>query len=146
MSDASKREEKQKWTIEKLKLDNARKSRGIYFIDPEDEEFKDIMKNSQRKLEIPMPAAMHCKLQRCPYRETCCALREHKTKYACIVEADDTMRIRMEGAHHRDHEDYIAGKGTNSQIFPMPQEMKFPDAKAAVEKELENSRKYRHGS
>ena len=39
-SDASKRKEKQKWTIEKPKLDNARRLRGIYFIDPEDEEFK----------------------------------------------------------------------------------------------------------
>ena len=36
MSDASKRKEKQKWAIEKPKLDNARKLRGIYFIDPDD--------------------------------------------------------------------------------------------------------------
>ena len=43
MSDASKRKEKQKWAIEKPKLDNARRSRGFYFIDPEDEEFKDII-------------------------------------------------------------------------------------------------------
>ena len=60
-SDASKRKEKPKWTIEKRKLDNARKARGIYFIDPEDEEFKEIMKNARGKLEIPMPAAMPCK-------------------------------------------------------------------------------------
>ena len=46
MSDASKRKEKPKWTIEKPKLDNARRLRGIYFIDPEDEEFKEIMKNA----------------------------------------------------------------------------------------------------
>ena len=37
---------------------------GIYFIDLEDEEFKDIMKNVCRKLKVPMPAAMLCKLQR----------------------------------------------------------------------------------
>ena len=47
MSDVSKRREKQKWAIEKPKLDNVRKSRGIYFIDPTDEEFKEIMKNAQ---------------------------------------------------------------------------------------------------
>ena len=58
MSDASKRKEKQKWAIEKPKLDNARRLRGIYFIDPEYEEFKDIMRNARRKSEIPMPAAM----------------------------------------------------------------------------------------
>ena len=50
MSDASKRKENQKWTIEKPKLDNARNLRGIYFIDPEDEEFKDIMKKARGKL------------------------------------------------------------------------------------------------
>ena len=71
MSDASKRKEKQKWSIEKRKLDNARRLRGTYFIDPDDEEFKDIMKNAHRKLEIPMPAAMPCKNRREEYRETC---------------------------------------------------------------------------
>ena len=55
-SDASKRKEKQKWAIEKPKLDNARRLRGIYFNDPGDEEFKRKMKNARRKLEIPMPA------------------------------------------------------------------------------------------
>ena len=61
MSDASKRKEKQKLTIEKPKLDHARSLRGIYFIAPKDEEFKDIMKNARRKLENPVPAAMLCK-------------------------------------------------------------------------------------
>ena len=54
MSDASKRKEKQKWAIEKPKLDNARRLRGIYFIDSEDEEFKITMINARRKLEVPM--------------------------------------------------------------------------------------------
>ena len=64
MSDASKRKEKQKWAVEKPRLDIARKLRGIYFIDPDDGEFKDIMKNARRKLEVTMPAAMPCKIQR----------------------------------------------------------------------------------
>ena len=34
----------QKWAIEKPKLDDARRLRGIYFIDPKDEESKDILK------------------------------------------------------------------------------------------------------
>ena len=37
----AKLKEKQKWPNEKLHLDNVRKLRGIYFIDPEDEEFKE---------------------------------------------------------------------------------------------------------
>ena len=114
MSDASKRKEKQKCAIEKPKLDNARRLRRIYFIDLDDEEFKDTMKNVRRKLEVPMPAAMPCKLQREKYRETCRTIGGHKTKYACIVEADD---------HNLVHK-FVA----TSQV------MKIPDAKAAVEK------------
>ena len=38
---ASQRKEKPQWAIEKPKLNNARKLRGIYFIDPDDGEFKD---------------------------------------------------------------------------------------------------------
>ena len=48
MSDAPKRKEKQKWAVEKPKLDNARKLRRISFIDPDCKEFKDIMKSASR--------------------------------------------------------------------------------------------------
>ena len=73
-------------------------------------------------------------------------LENTKTKYACTVEADESMRIRMEGSHHEDH---FAAKGINSlsrynlvhKFIPMPQAMKIPDAKAAVEKELEKLEK-----
>ena len=73
---------------------------------------------------------------------TCRATGGHKTKYACILEADESMRIRMEGALRRYHEDHITGKGTNSsshcnlvqKFIPMPQAMKIPDAKAPVKK------------
>ena len=36
------------------KLENARRLRGIYFIDLEDKEFKEIIQNARRKLETPM--------------------------------------------------------------------------------------------
>ena len=39
---AAKKKEKQEWAIQKPKLDNTRKLRGICFIDPEDGEFKEI--------------------------------------------------------------------------------------------------------
>ena len=51
MSDASKRKEKQKWAIEKPKLDNARRLHVIFFIDPDDEEFERTMKNARGKLK-----------------------------------------------------------------------------------------------
>ena len=53
-----KKKAKQKWAIETPKLDNARQLRGIFFIEPNDEEFKLTMKAARRKLEVPMPAAM----------------------------------------------------------------------------------------
>ena len=36
--------------------------RGIFFIEPNDEEFKLTMQAARRKLEVPMPAAMPCKI------------------------------------------------------------------------------------
>ena len=79
-------------------LDNARKLRGIFFIEPEDEDIKNIMKNARRKLETPMPAAMPCKTPINSGGETYCGVGKSKTKHACIVEADESTRIRLEGA------------------------------------------------
>ena len=53
MSDVSKRKAKQKLAIEKPMLDNVRQFRGIFFLQPDDEEFHKKMKNARRKLEIP---------------------------------------------------------------------------------------------
>ena len=47
MSDAAQRREKLKWAIEKPRLDNARRLRGIYFIDPKDAEFKETLKKKR---------------------------------------------------------------------------------------------------
>ena len=76
-------------------------------------------------------------------------LGKSKTKYACIVEADESMRIRLEGVPCRYHEDHIAANGRNSlshcnlvhKFIPNPQAVKIPDAKAAVEKECEKFEK-----
>ena len=62
MSDAVKKKAKQIWAIEKPKLDTAQQLRGKHFIEPDDEEFKLTIKAARRKLEIPMPAAMPCKI------------------------------------------------------------------------------------
>ena len=47
----AKLKEKPEWSNEKFHLENARKLRGIYFIDPEDKEFKETIKNARKKLE-----------------------------------------------------------------------------------------------
>ena len=62
MGNNAKLKEKQKWSYEKLYLDNTRKSRGIYFLDPEDKEFKETIKNARKKLETPVAPAMPCKI------------------------------------------------------------------------------------
>ena len=60
----SKLKERQKWSHEKPKLDNARKLRGIYFIDPEDKEFKETIKNARKKLEKSVARTMPCKMSK----------------------------------------------------------------------------------
>ena len=141
-----KKKAKQRWVIEKPKLGNARQIRGIFFIEPEDEEFKLTMKNARRKLEIPMPAPMPCKTPRNCRWEACHIVGKHKTKYACVVDADEFMRIRLEGVPHRYHEDHISAKGMSSKtnfslvqkFIPVPQALKIPDAKAGSAKKWEN--------
>ena len=129
MSEASKRSEKQKRAIEKPKLDIARKLGGICFIDPADEEFMEIMKNACSKLEVLMQAAMPCRTRHEEYRETCSLEKKCKTKYACIVEADESTRKRMELFIKVMK---ITGRGINSlshydlvhRFIPTPQALK----------------------
>ena len=101
--------EKQRWSIEKPKLDNARKLRGIYFIDPEDKEFKETIKNARKKLETSNAPAMPCKIM----KKNCGsgASNKVKTKLACILEAGESTRLRMGESLPTHHEDHIAGKG-----------------------------------
>ena len=58
----AKLKEKHKWSHEKLHLENARKLRGIFFIDLEDTEFKETIKNARKKLETSVAPAMPCKI------------------------------------------------------------------------------------
>ena len=70
-------------------------------------------------------------------------------KLACIREAIESTRMRMGNSEPHNHEDHIAGKGENSlqhynlvhKFIPMPQAMKIPAAKAAVDKEWEKLEK-----
>ena len=64
MGKHAKVKEKQKWSNEKIHLENARKLRGIYLIDPEDKEFKETIKNARKKLETPVAPAMRCKIMK----------------------------------------------------------------------------------
>ena len=151
MGKNAKLKEKQKWSHEKLHLENARKLRGIYFSDPEDKEFKETMKNARNKLETPMAPAMPCKIIKNNKNCGNDASNKVKSKLACILEADESTRMRMGESPPNHHEDHIAGKEDNSlqqynlvrKFIPLPQAMKIPAAKAAVDKEWEHWRTFR---
>ena len=154
MSKAAEKKEKQEWTIEKPKLDNARKLRDIYFIKPEDGEYKEITKKNSRKSwkfwwrQSCLASWRRRRAQRdCgkPQARQQRSNKVHKTMHASIVEAHESTRKRLESTPPRSHEDHIAEKGFNSishdnsehKFIPMLQAMKILDAKAAVNKEWE---------
>ena len=152
MGKNAKLKEKQKWSNEKLHLDNARKLRGIYFIDLEDKELKETIKNAPKRLETSVAPAMPCKIM----KKNCGSggFNKIKTKLACILEADESTRLRMGESLPSHHEDHIAGKGENSlqrynsvhKFILTPQALKIPAAQAAVDKEWGNWRKFRRGT
>ena len=138
---------KQEWSLGKLHLDKGRKLRRILFIDPEDKEFKETIKNARKKLEAPVAPA---KLWRTIRIVGVVHPIKVKSKFACILEVSESTRLRMGESLPTHHEDHIAGKGDNSlqhynlvhKFIPMPQAMKIPAAKAAVDKEWEKLEKF----
>ena len=59
IGEAAKNREKQEWKNEKTKLDNARKDEGIYSVDPDDQDYKEVLKNARRRLERPKTGKTH---------------------------------------------------------------------------------------
>ena len=152
---AAQNREKQEWAKEKPRLDNARKVRRIYFIDPDDKEHSEILKNARKKVERPMAPAMPCKRdqQHPSIVKTNAEPKtgnesEFKTVYGCTVESHESTIQRAESLQSKTHEDRIAGKGFTlmahynlvHKFIPMPQAMKIPDAKVVLDKEWKNAR------
>ena len=88
---------------------------------------------------------MPCKIIKNNKNDGSGASNKTKTKLACILEAGESTRLRMVESLPTHHEDHIAGKGDKSiqhynlvhKVIPMPQAMKIPAAKAAVDNEWE---------
>ena len=78
----------------------------IYFIDPEDKEFKETIKNARKKLETSVAPFMPCKITK-SYGSG--ASNKIQTKLACILEAVESTRIRVGNSEPSNHEDHIAG-------------------------------------
>ena len=69
----------------------------------------------QEQLETPMAPAMSCKTcKKSKYGDTRSKTNDFKSKFACILEAGESTRLRMGESLPTHHEDHIAGKGDKS--------------------------------
>ena len=138
----SKEEAKQKWAIEKPKLDKARQLRGIFFIEPNDEEFKLTIKAARRKLEVPMPAAMPCKTPTKSSGKPTAIWGKAGHNFLALLMPTRAQDQGSRELLHKSHQDHITAKGMKSmtpislvhKFITMLQAMKIPNAKAAVVK------------
>ena len=127
-------------------LENGKKS---WYIDPEDMEFKDTMKNARKKLEVPLESAMPRKNCYSEGETRCTQDNSRKTRHACIIGSPRINETRISKTEARDHEDLSGYKGftsfthCNSVHKPIPtrQAMKILDSKAAVDMEWKKLRK-----
>ena len=102
MGNNAKLKEQQKWSNEKLHLQNAQKLRGIFFIDPEDKEFKET-----HQLLLLFLAKL--------WRRIVGVVHPTKLKQDLrVFEADESTRLRMGNSLPNHHENHVAGKSENS--------------------------------
>ena len=103
--------------------DNARKLRGIYFIDADDGGFREtFQKHARKKLKIPMETATPCSLRTTKRpnklletdREIKGSNKIKKAKYACIVEVHESTTKRLESSLPKDRDDHNAVRSTES--------------------------------
>ena len=119
-------------------------------IDPDDKEFKETIKKTWKWWKFQWKPQCFVVWRRRRVRTSIGDTDNEsnkipKSKHACIVEAHESTRKRLERALPKDCEDRIAGKGFNSFIHynlvhkfvPVPQAMKIPDAEGEVGKEWE---------
>ena len=151
MSEAAQRKEKQKWAIEKPKLDNNRRLRGIHFIDPADAEFKELLKMREESWKF------RCQ-QQCRARSG-----EESTRklVALLMLARQNTHASLTPAYLREsvwNELYknimkttLQGKELNHynlvhKCILVPKAMKYQMRKQQWTKNGKNWRRYRHGS
>ena len=90
------------------------------------------IKNARKKLETPVAPALLCKKNK--NGETRSKSNDFNSKFACVLEASESIRLRMEESLPTYHDDYVRGKGDNSlqhyslvhKFILIPQTMKIP--------------------
>ena len=86
--------EKQNWSSERPKLVNARKLRGIHFIDREDMELAEIIKTAQKNWKCRPLLLCRGKWATGRNGVTCIQKDDHKSRLTCTLQADKTKRLR----------------------------------------------------
>ena len=124
MGKTAQKKEKQEWANEKPKLDDARRLRGIYFIDPEDGVYKETIQNARTKLEVRMEAAMRCRRGTKMHS----GLQELKRR---VMKTTRFQKQSMRALWKFTNQESV----WNHLYNKVMKAMKIPDAKAAVEKE-----------
>ena len=102
-----------------------------------------------------MALAMPCKTsKKCKHGETRGKTNEIKSKLACILEASESTRLRLEESLPNYHEDHSAGKGENSlqhlnlvtNLFLCHKPWRFPQQKQQWIKNVRNWKRFRRGT
>ena len=102
-----------------------------------------------------MAPAMRCKTcKKSKTGEIRCKTDDFKSKFACILEASESTRMRMEESLPKYHEDHIAGKGDNSlqyyiwytKIFLCLKQWRYPQQKQQWIKNGRNLKSSRRGT
>ena len=147
---APQNREKQEWKNEKPKLDNARRLRGIYFIDPDDQDYKETLKKIRGenwKDLWQQPCRARGWFVLAPRRWLQCRkLHPNRTPKRFMVEKWNPMNPQgneWKLLSLKIMKTTFAGKGFTSmthynlvhKFILMPQATKIADAKSALDKE-----------
>ena len=147
---SNQQNEKRYWANDTSKPHSARKLRVISYIDPEDSEFGEILKNAHKFLEMTMVSAKPCKIFKQHGQTRCTQHNSRTSRFACTVDVHKSTRTRIGATQPRDHEDLFAEKAFNllcyctlvHALIPILQAMKkIPDATAAVDKKWKKPEK-----
>ena len=143
MGKHAKLKEKQKWSNEKLHLENARKLQRDLFHQPLDTEFKETIKKARKKLETSVALAMPCKIIKkivgvmdpTKLKQNLLEFWKPVNPQDCVWEVRYRIIIKtilqeMENIHYSTTIWF-------TNLFLCLKAMKIPAAKAAVDKEWE---------